>query len=172
VWRQAARFTPAWQAIAGTLDDRDHKRQLGISDWRAVDRPDSHIPSSHQRIHFLRTPRKPVRRESRRFPAGANPARSIGRSAGSHQSKEGGNEFVEILWCKGSLPPWIANRLAHLDLNKIDLNHGPLANYFEHLAHENTAKSRAIVVKADQIADSLNPDDTLLDGLLVGLGLE
>ena len=36
--------------------------------------------------------------KSRRFPAGANPARPIGRSAGSNQSDEGGNEFVEVLW--------------------------------------------------------------------------
>jgi hypothetical protein len=66
-----------------------------------------------------------------------------------------------------TLPPWIVNRLA-----QIDLNHGPIANYFEHLAHENTAKSRAILVKADQIADSLGLDDELLDGMLVKLGLE
>jgi hypothetical protein len=71
-----------------------------------------------------------------------------------------------------ALPPWIVNRLAHVDLNRIDLNHGPLAVYFEHLAHENTAKSRAIFVEADRIADSLNLDDTLLDGLLVGLNLK
>ena len=32
--------------------------------------------------------RNSVRRESRRFPAGANPARPIGRSAGSNQSDE------------------------------------------------------------------------------------
>jgi hypothetical protein len=29
---------------------------------------------------------------------GANPTRPIGRSAGSNQSDEGGNEFVEVLW--------------------------------------------------------------------------
>ena len=34
----------------------------------------------------------------------------------------------------------------HLDLNRIDLNPGPVATYFEHLAHENTTKSRAILV--------------------------
>ena len=39
-----------------------------------------------------------VRRESRRSPVGANPIRPIGRSAGSNQSDEGGNEFVEVLW--------------------------------------------------------------------------
>jgi hypothetical protein len=39
-----------------------------------------------------------VRRESRRSPVGANPIRPVGRSAGSNQSDEGGNEFVEVLW--------------------------------------------------------------------------
>ena len=52
-----------------------------------------------------------------------------------------------------TIPPWIVNRLAHLDLNSIDLNHGPIATYFEHLAHEDTPKSRAILVKADQVAE-------------------
>ena len=66
-----------------------------------------------------------------------------------------------------TIPPWIVNRLVHLDLNG-----GPIGSYFEHLAGQDTAKSRAILVKADQIADSLNLDDTLLDGLLVKLGLE
>jgi hypothetical protein len=68
--------------------------------------------------------------------------------------------------------PWIVNRLAALDLNRIDLNSGPLANYVEYLAHENTAKSRAILVEADQVADALGLDDTLLDALSVGLKLE
>jgi hypothetical protein len=43
---------------------------------------------------------------------------------------------------------------------------------FELPAHENTAKSRAILLKADQIADALGLDDELLDGLLVGLTLQ
>ena len=54
----------------------------------------------------------------------------------------------------------------------LDLNHGPVAKYFEHLAQENTAKSRAILVEVDRISDSLGLDDTLLDGLLVGFGME
>jgi hypothetical protein len=66
-----------------------------------------------------------------------------------------------------TIPPWVVNRLAHLDLN-----HGPIADYFEHLAHENTARSRAILIKVDQVADALHLDDDLLDELLVGLGLE
>jgi len=53
-------------------------------------------------------------------------------------------------------------------LANLDLNDGPIATYFEHLAHGNTAKSRAILVEADQIADSFGLDDTLL----VKLGLE
>jgi hypothetical protein len=66
-----------------------------------------------------------------------------------------------------TIPPWLPNRLAHLDLN-----HGPIAKYFQHLAHENTAKSRAILVKADQVADALGLDDALLDSLMVRLKLE
>jgi len=50
-------------------------------------------------------------------------------------------------------------------LNRIDLNSGPLANYFQHLAHENTTKSRAMLVKADRVADVLGLDDEVLDGL-------
>jgi hypothetical protein len=55
----------------------------------------------------------------------------------------------------------IVNRLAHLDVI-----HGPIVKYFQHLAHENTAKSKAILVKADRVAEALNLDDELLDGLL------
>jgi glucose/arabinose dehydrogenase len=68
-----------------------------------------------------------------------------------------------------SLPPvpiWIVNRLSRLDLN-----HGPIANYFEHLAHEGTPKAKAILVKAGQVADALSLDVELLDELLVGLNL-
>jgi hypothetical protein len=68
---------------------------------------------------------------------------------------------------RSTTPPWIVNRLAHLDLK-----HGLVAKLLEHLAHENTAKSRTILVKADQVADALNLDDELLDGLLVRLKLE
>jgi hypothetical protein len=71
-----------------------------------------------------------------------------------------------------TIPPWIVNRLVQLDPNRIDLNNGPLAHFFEHLAQKNTAKSRAILVEVDQVADAMGLDDELLDGLLVGLGLE
>jgi hypothetical protein len=64
-----------------------------------------------------------------------------------------------------TIPAWIANRLDH-----IDLNHGPVAKYLEHLAHDDTATAETILVKADQIADALNLDDELLDMQLVGLG--
>jgi hypothetical protein len=71
-----------------------------------------------------------------------------------------------------TIPPWLASRLAHLALNRIDLNSGQLANFFEHLAHENTAKSRAIVVEAEQVADAVGLDDEVIDGPLIDLGLE
>jgi hypothetical protein len=54
----------------------------------------------------------------------------------------------------------------------MDLNSGPIATYFQHLAHEDTAKSRAILVEADRVADEMGLDDELLDELVVGLGLE
>jgi hypothetical protein len=62
---------------------------------------------------------------------------------------------------RASTPAWIINRLSHVDLNS-----GAVAKYLEHLVDEGTAKSRAILVKADQVADALNLDDTLLDSLL------
>jgi hypothetical protein len=62
------------------------------------------------------------------------------------------------------IPLWIADRLSHLDLN-----HGPVAKYFEHLAHENTAKAKEIVVAADRVADALGLDDEWLDSLVAGL---
>jgi hypothetical protein len=65
--------------------------------------------------------------------------------------------------------PWIINPLALLDLNNIDLDHGPVATFFEHLAHEHTPKATATLVKADQVADALGLDDELLGGLLVRL---
>jgi hypothetical protein len=54
----------------------------------------------------------------------------------------------------------------------MDFNSGPLATYFEHLTHKNTAKSRPILIEADRVAEAVGRDDTLLDLLLVGLGLE
>ena len=66
-----------------------------------------------------------------------------------------------------SLPAWVVNRLQQLDLNS-----GPIANFLEHLADADTPRAQAILVKADHIADALDLDDTLLDSILVELGLE
>jgi hypothetical protein len=52
------------------------------------------------------------------------------------------------------------------------LNRGPVAKYFQHLAQEATPKSKAILVKADQVAEAMGLDDELLNGLLAELGLE
>ena len=62
------------------------------------------------------------------------------------------------------IPTWISNRLTHLDLN-----HSPLAKYFEYLAHEGTAKAKEVLLEADRIADELGLDDELLDELVAGL---
>jgi hypothetical protein len=44
----------------------------------------------------------------------------------------------------------------------LELNHGPIAKYFEHSARENTARPRTILLKADRINDALGLDDELL----------
>jgi hypothetical protein len=62
-----------------------------------------------------------------------------------------------------AIPAWIANRLGH-----VDLNHGPLAKYFEHLAHEGTEKAKSLLVEADQVAEELELDDELLDSVVAG----
>jgi hypothetical protein len=105
--------------------------------------------------------------ESRRSPAGANPARPIGRSAGSRQNDGGGNESVEVLWCNGSST---VSRLSHFDLNRIDLNSVPIATYFQHPSHSATPKAKAILVQAGQVEDELELDDEVIEGLVVGLG--
>ncbi len=63
------------------------------------------------------------------------------------------------------IPPWIVDRLSHLDLNS-----GPIARYLRHLANEDTPRAREILVAADEVADSLGLDDALLDELVAGLG--
>jgi hypothetical protein len=70
-----------------------------------------------------------------------------------------------------AIPSWVVTRFAHLDLSRIDLNRGPVAKYFQHLAQEATPKSKAILVEADRAADASNLDDELLDGILAGLGV-
>ena len=66
-----------------------------------------------------------------------------------------------------AIATWIVSRLGQLDLND-----GPLAKYFEHLAHENTSQAASILIAADEVADSLGLDDHLLDALLARLQLE
>lgn len=68
------------------------------------------------------------------------------------------------MWAPPAIPAWIVNRLDH-----VDLNHGSVAKYLEHLAYDATTKANQVVVKADQVADALHLDDELLDSLLAGL---
>ncbi len=64
------------------------------------------------------------------------------------------------------LPRWLASRLA-----SVDLNSGPIGHLLTHLAEANTPRSHALLVKADQIADALDLDHSLLDSLLDDLDL-
>jgi len=57
-------------------------------------------------------------------------------------------------------------------LEHLDLNYGSLAKYFQHLSHDATASAKTILREADRVADELGLDDELLEGLMVGLGLE
>jgi hypothetical protein len=66
----------------------------------------------------------------------------------------------------------VINRLNGVDLSSIDLNSGKIANFLEHLAEQDTPRARSLLVKADQVADALGLDDTLLDSILSDLGLE
>ena len=61
---------------------------------------------------------------------------------------------------------WLVNRL-----ESIDLNSGLPATVFHRLADQNTPSTRRLMVKADEVADSLGLDDELLDNLLADLGL-
>ena len=71
----------------------------------------------------------------------------------------------------GTLPPlrldWLASRLENVNLNS-----GVAATIFEALAVADTKLTRSILVEADKVADQLGLDDTLLDSILVDLGLE
>jgi hypothetical protein len=62
---------------------------------------------------------------------------------------------------------WLLNRL-----NSVDLNSGPVTEYLQYLAEEDTPRSSATLVKADQVADALDLDDTLLVSLLTGSEFE
>jgi hypothetical protein len=59
-----------------------------------------------------------------------------------------------------------------MTVNRADPSRGPIVKYFQHLAHVDAPKAKAILVKADQVADGLNLDDELLDGLVARLKLE
>jgi hypothetical protein len=77
-----------------------------------------------------------------------------------------------VLWSSQSpapppIPRSIINRLPHLDLN-----HGPVAKYFEHLADEKATNAGDVLMTADRVADAMDLNDELLDSLLVKLGLE
>ncbi len=71
----------------------------------------------------------------------------------------------------GTLPPlrldWLAGRLENVNLNS-----GVAATIFEALGTANTKLTRSILTEADKVADQLGLDDTLLDSILVDLGLE
>ena len=55
---------------------------------------------------------------------------------------------------------------------RADSGDDPIAKFFEHLAHDDTAKVRPILLQADRVADALGPDDELLDLLLGQSGME
>ncbi len=71
----------------------------------------------------------------------------------------------------GTLPPlrldWLASQLENVNLNS-----GVAATIFEALAVADTKLTRSILTEADKVADQLGLDDTLLDSILVDLGLE
>ena len=103
---------------ASTLEGRQAKFDIC---FRESD--EQHIKIRHHTnpcrtvAHSLGCPEIRVCRESRRSPVGANPTRPIGRSAGSNQGDAGGNKFVEVLWCNGSLLGDLATMQAETRVN-------------------------------------------------------
>jgi hypothetical protein len=61
------------------------------------------------------------------------------------------------------LPGWIASRLG-----SVDLNSGPIAKLFTHLAEANTPRANAVLAKVNQVTDALGVDDSLLESLIEG----
>ncbi len=59
------------------------------------------------------------------------------------------------------VPAWVLDRV-----RKLDLNSGPVADYFQYLHDQGTPQAKAILTKADRIADALHLDDHFLDSLL------
>ena len=68
-----------------------------------------------------------------------------------------------------SIPPALLSRLGNLNL---DLNSGPIGKYFEKLAHEATDSAKKILKIAEEVADFLHIDHSLLDSLLDRLGID
>ncbi|MBI3838435.1 MAG: hypothetical protein HY288_10945, partial [Planctomycetia bacterium] len=101
-------------------------------------------------------------------PAPAAPAAASGSDAGVASGLAG---TLTSTTAPPTIPVRIVNRLARLELNRIDLNSGLVAKYFEQLADEGTPKARAILVVADRVVDALLLEDGLLDSLVVGLKL-
>ena len=66
-----------------------------------------------------------------------------------------------------SIPPALLSRLGNLNL---DLNSGPIGKYFEKLAREATAEAKKILSIAEDVADFLHLDHTLLDSFVIRLG--
>ena len=71
----------------------------------------------------------------------------------------------------GTLPPLRLDWLSS-ELKNVNLNSGAAATIFEALAAADTKLTRSILVEADKVADELGLDDSLLDSILVDLGLE
>ena len=73
----------------------------------------------------------------------------------------------------GQIPGWISSRLSNINLNT-----GIAATIIDDLAKAAAGKgleaklARTVLLDADKIADALHLDDSLLDSVLVNLGLE
>jgi len=65
-----------------------------------------------------------------------------------------------------SIPGIPSSLLAKLDLGNLNLNTGPIAKYFEHLANEATDSAKQILDQVDDFADLFHIDDSLLTSLL------
>ena len=66
----------------------------------------------------------------------------------------------------GGVPAWIFNRL-----DQVDLNSGPVARLFNHLAEKNTPRAQKVLLAADAVADELGLDHDLLEDIIADLGL-
>jgi hypothetical protein len=86
----------------------------------------------------------------------ASPSSDDGAVASALSSPSAGGALASA-----GVPRWLVNRL-----QKLDLNSGPIARYFEHLAQHNTPAAQKILLAADKVADRLGLDDSLL-GMLV-----